>query len=293
MASEVTEAERHVQILQTICRICGDKLKKSKALYENSYSCQQRKDFIQNRFNLDVQNEDHSIFPPRFCNVCNTTTRKITPCRGSHIPPTIATLVCLQKKWPKEVNIPNEKKGRKPFKSSDNPNPSTSQSGQSSADLLTELKSLRAQLEPKSYRGPNFLQNFELGDVDDKFKQSITCPLCLEIPDKPVKTKRMHVFCLDGIERQVEVGEKKTCPCCKQDLAGENAIPPVTYMVFEAISSAKIKCKNCTQAIRLEHSLTHDVVRAPMPLTSPMRLGLLPLPFLVLMRQNRRFWRRL
>lgn len=172
---------------------------------------------------------------------------------------------------------PQRKKGRKAIKSSDNPNPSTSQSGQSSADLLTELKSLRAQLEPKCYRGPDFLENFELGVVDGKFKQSITCPLCLEILDKPVQTKCMHVLCSDCIERQVEVGEKKACPCCKQDLAGENAIQPVPYMVFEAISSTKTKCKKCSQSIRLEHSLTHECGENPHAPDQPNAPGSAPL----------------
>ena len=46
------------QILSKLCRICGERLMKANDKYENSFSCDDRRDLIFNSFGVKIHEDD-------------------------------------------------------------------------------------------------------------------------------------------------------------------------------------------------------------------------------------------
>ena len=60
----------HQQILEKICRICGERLKKAKDKYENSFLCADKTEIIFTAFGVKVRKDDLDMCPPKFCHKC-------------------------------------------------------------------------------------------------------------------------------------------------------------------------------------------------------------------------------
>jgi len=69
--SEVNEM--HIQNLANLCRICGNRLKKLKETYQTTYSCKDHREFLEKNFQINIEKDDPTIHPPRFCNLCYRT----------------------------------------------------------------------------------------------------------------------------------------------------------------------------------------------------------------------------
>ena len=60
----------HQQILEKICRICGERLKKAKDKYENSFLCTGKMEIIFTAFGVKVCKDDLDMCCPLFCHKC-------------------------------------------------------------------------------------------------------------------------------------------------------------------------------------------------------------------------------
>ena len=60
----------HQLILEKLYRICGDRLKKAKDKYENSFLCDDKKDMIFEAFGLKIRGDDLETCLPKFCDKC-------------------------------------------------------------------------------------------------------------------------------------------------------------------------------------------------------------------------------
>ena len=68
-SEEVNSA--HVELIKTLCRVCGNKLSKAKVKYGYSYNCQNFQQLFTNSgLNLNIEKEDPAIHPPSFCHQC-------------------------------------------------------------------------------------------------------------------------------------------------------------------------------------------------------------------------------
>ena len=60
----------HQQILEKSCRICGERLKKAKDKYENSFLGANRTEIIFTAFGVKVRKDDLGMCPPKCCHKC-------------------------------------------------------------------------------------------------------------------------------------------------------------------------------------------------------------------------------
>ncbi|EDO26989.1 predicted protein, partial [Nematostella vectensis] len=74
MAGATSEGERinsiHLQNLEKICRVCGNRLKKYKDRFETSYNCKDHVVFLAETYNLSIEKDDQTIHPSKFCREC-------------------------------------------------------------------------------------------------------------------------------------------------------------------------------------------------------------------------------
>ena len=59
-------SDEHIRHLADLCRICGEKLAKSKGSKESSYLCSSNVQFIQDNFGISVEKDIEEVHPPRF-----------------------------------------------------------------------------------------------------------------------------------------------------------------------------------------------------------------------------------
>ena len=62
--------EIHIQILASLCRVCGNRLKKLKQTYKRTYSCKEYKEFLEKKLQINTKKDDPAIHPPQSCNLC-------------------------------------------------------------------------------------------------------------------------------------------------------------------------------------------------------------------------------
>ena len=60
----------HQQILEKSCLICGERLKKAKDKYENSFLCANRTEIIFTAFGVKVRKDDLEMCPPKCYHKC-------------------------------------------------------------------------------------------------------------------------------------------------------------------------------------------------------------------------------
>ena len=55
----------HTECLQSLCRVCGNKLKKSKDQWKSNYRCEDYREMLREKFDLETEKDDASIHPLR------------------------------------------------------------------------------------------------------------------------------------------------------------------------------------------------------------------------------------
>ena len=57
----------HQRIFEKLCRICGERLKKAKDKYEDSFLCADKREIIFTAFGVKIRGDDLDKCPPKFC----------------------------------------------------------------------------------------------------------------------------------------------------------------------------------------------------------------------------------
>ena len=231
MASSNMGLKTHTSILESLCRICGCRLKKA-SKREISYPCFQHVSLLMQAFNINTLEDDTLSSPSKFCQKCyNAAVRESYSVRV-----TIST-------WPAHKRTGDcpvcslyieQKKGGRPKKAKmgrpkvdDNKNSlklidlvvggmAKQISFKPNIDLLSDMV---AKSNMKSFRGDQFLDPLLLCD---EAKPEYLCPICREILDQPVKTKckpNGHMFCAACLSFIFTQCDRK-CPVCMTSIEG-------------------------------------------------------------------------
>ena len=191
-------ASSHQKNLENLCRICGEKLQKSKGALSSKFQCLKWKEFLAEKFSIFVEKDLEEIHPQYFCHACYAH-----PNRRSVVPVTWVThydddcRVCS--------HIEEIKKGGRPKKVRRGRKPELCDSSRTlqSPSSLQDLDALTKDIP--SIRFDEFSEKFLL---PKNLRKELLCPVCLQILDKPVETTCQHYFCVQCMKGVIDSGQK-------------------------------------------------------------------------------------
>ncbi len=263
--SEVTEdLTNHRDNLKLLCRICGEKLKKAKEKYESSYSCTEYVDFLANKYQLNVEKDDNSIHPPRFCNKCylSSSNSRSPVFWEIHTEENCKTCYHVTERLSKGGRPRKTKRGKKS---------ASEKSETSTADQTThrsvmeglKMKTLDIRQSLESPRPTDFENMFHFVEI---VKADLSCPICKDILDMPLETSCEHYFCTHCFSNALDVTQVPACPVCKTDL--DNCkVKPATRVILRLIGELKVECNKCKSQVNYEDSRHH--ICPPTPCVQP------------------------
>lgn len=258
----------HQQIIEKLCRICGERLMKAKDRYENSFACVDKRDMIFSAFGVKIREDDLETCPPKFCHKCyKLASRGGTRLAINVWPPHKRTGVCIICSSFREQQKPGRKKKSKPGVKP----PTKDSNGSKEGTEIVEGMSGTLSFQPdenvellshvmeklKSYRGtePLYPEHFA-----ENIKHEYICPICKEVLDQPVQTKcpTPHIFCGSCLSFSFDMCGPQ-CPVCRTliENPGES-IEPAPFVLQTIISELEFRCSTCSQAIKLHQLPQHQ-----------------------------------
>ena len=237
-------ASSHQKNLENLCRICGEKLQKSKGALSSKFQCLKWKEFLAEKFSIFVEKDLEEIHPQYFCHACYAH-----PNRRSVVPVTWVThydddcRVCSHIEEIKKGGRPKKvRRGRK-LELCDSSRTLQSPSSLQDLDALTK--------DIPSIRFDEFSEKFLL---PKNLRKELLCPVCLQILDKPVETTCQHYFCVQCMKGVIDSGRNGSCPVCKENI-GPLKVP--TRMVLRLIAEQEVICTTCRKSVNYENSAVH------------------------------------
>ena len=253
--------DEHRQILSQLCRICGERLMKSKDRYENSFPCDSRKELLYSAFGIKVHEDDQETCPPKFCHKCYKLasrggTRVAINVWPAHKRTGNCTICNSYKEQQKPGRRKKTKPGMKPSKEATEvlEGMSGTLSFQPNENINLFCQQVGAL---KSYRGTEPLYP-ELFAENIKFEY--ICPICKEVLDQPVQTKcpTPHIFCASCLSFSITMCGPQ-CPMCRTDLEDPKVfIEPAPFVLQTIISELDFKCPTCSQTVKLHKLPQHE-----------------------------------
>ena len=267
----------HQRILEKLCRICGERLKKAKDKYENSFLCADKREIIFTAFGVKIRGDDLDKCPPKFCHKCyKLASRGGTRFAINAWPPHKRSGNCVICSSYKDQQKPGRKRKPKPgVKPKHDPGSkeqiemvegmSGTLSFQPDPNTLSfseEVKNL------KSYRGtePLYPEQFV-----ENIKHEYMCPICKEVLDQPVQTKCQtpHIFCASCLSFAFETCGS-LCPVCRTAIENPlEFIEPAPFVLRTILSKLDFQCPTCTHTIKLHQLPQHQESCIPNPVTTP------------------------
>ena len=240
-------SDEHTKHLMELCRICGEKLSKSKSSKaETSYLCSSNVQFMQDNFGISVEKDVSDVHPPRFCKKCH-----LSPSRG---------LVFWEPHQEEECKTCNlatvVKTGGRPSKPKRGRGKSstTVEKRQAESEVVDFCKLVDSLVENvPSNRVEAFGKKFTFAR---EVPREYLCPVCLDILDQPVETDCQHYFCSDCTKGVAITSSCLTCPLCKADSL--SSIRVLTRMVLNFKKDLQVTCKTCGENARYEDCGDHE-----------------------------------
>ena len=264
----------HTECLESLCRICSNKLKKSKDQWKSSYKCEEYRETLWQKFNLETEKDDSLVHPLRFCNACylsTSTTRSSVVWETHHEGDCKTCSLELKIKKggrpPKRGSLGRKKTSESVRTVRDNLN--TDQGFQSQA-LLERIQELSTR--PSVNRTENFGDNFEFVE---EVKEDFNCAICREILGSPIETKCEHYFCAGCLRQAVNLASATlVCPMCKEEILPIDLKQP-SRMILRLLGELEVECKRCKNKCHYEDSEKHI---CPDPTTENAAQGVQPMP---------------
>jgi len=235
-------ASSHQKNLENLCRICSEKLQKSKGAVTSKFQCLKWKEFLAEKFSIFVEKDLEEIHPQYFCHACyaHPDRRSVVPVAWmTHYDDDCRVCSCAEeiKKGgrPKKV-----RRGRKPELSDSCRTLQTPSSTLQDLDLLTK--------DMPSIRFAKFSEKFV---IPENLKKEL---LCLQILEEPVETTCQHYFCVECMKGVIDSGQRGSCPVCKENI-GSLKVP--TRMVLRLIAEQEVICATCRKSVAYENSAVH------------------------------------
>lgn len=243
----------HINYLADLCRICGEKLSKSKASKEISYVCATNIQFLEEAFGINVEKDVKEVHPTRFCKKCHLTHSRTPVFWEPHQEEECKT--CSLANFIKKGGRPSKPKRGRGKLSTAVINPK--QQTQNEVIDFCQMADSAVKDIP-SNRVADFGEKFSFaGEVPREY----FCPVCLDILDKPVETDCQHYFCADCIKGVVTSSSVLACPLCKADSL--TSIRVLTRMVINFIKDLSVICNVCGEKKRYEDCADHECGEGP------------------------------
>ena len=234
-------SDQHTKHLVELCRICREKLSKSKSsIAETSYLCSSNVQFMQDNIGISVEKDVSHVHPLRFCKKCHLSPSRSLVFWEPH-----------QKEECKTCNLATViKKGGRPSKP---------KRGRGKSSMMVEKRQAESEVVDFCKLVDSLVENVPSNQVEalsEKFNfagevpREYFCPVCLDILDQPVETDCQHYFCSDCIKGVATTSSCLTCPLCKADSL--SSIRVVTRMVLNFIKDLPVTCKTCGKNARYE-----------------------------------------
>ena len=238
-------ASPHQKKLEDLCRVCGQKLQKSKGTVSSKFECQKWKDFLAENFQIFVEKDLEEIHPQYFCHACyaHPDRRNVVPAIWiTHYDDNCS--VCTRTREIKKGGRPKKvRRGRKPDLAG--PSKALLNPPQDLQDLDTLTKDM------PSLRSDNFSERFSF---PEDLRKDLLCPVCIQILEKPVETTCQHHFCVECMKGVIDSGQRGSCPVCKENIG---LLTKPTRLVLKLIAEQKVICNNCGNSVEYEHSAKH------------------------------------
>ena len=265
----------HQEIISKLCRICGERLKKAKDKYENSFNCTDKKDLIFSAFGVKVDQDDREAFPQKICHKCyKLASRNGTRFAINTWPSHKRTGKCKICDDYREQQKPGRRKkskpGVKPKIESD------SYKGVKVAELI-EGMSATLSFDPDDYKNDSFLFSEQVKNLEsfrgsetlhpehfaEKIKHEFVCPICKEVLDQPVQTKCQipHIFCAACLSFSIDMCGPN-CPVCRTEISNpKESVAPV-HILQKIIAELDFRCPACTKIMQLNNTLAIRMIAA-------------------------------
>ena len=275
-SEEVNSA--HVELLKTLCRVCGNKLSKAKVKYGYSYNCQNFQQLFANSgLNLNIEKEDPAIHPPSFCHQCYCVMvngkRPLEPVFWEiHNDENCST--CKRFEQSKKAGRP--KKARRGGGGGSHNKKSVENTGQETQTLRTVLLNRAREIinSLTRTRHPQFDEKFQFTESK---KSQFYCPVCTDLLEMPLETSCTHCACTECFIKNLEVNQEfvPSCFICQTKFSGGDDVKPAPRVFRELMDSQVVQCKKCREKIKYDQCLTHTCTTNtnPGPATEPQPIG--------------------
>ena len=249
--SEVNEM--HIQNLANLCRICGNRLKKLKETYQTTYSCKDHREFLEKNFQINIEKDDPTIHPPRFCNLCYRTHTRERFYWEIHTDENCST--CGKEQKAKKGGRPKKSKRGGGKHAPKQPEDTNLNSCSQTIKAALKAKILLLKDFTTAVRHPSFSENFELAETK---KDEFFCPICKDVLEVPIETSCSHYSCADCLIRLLEHSDSAPfCPMCKTDLTSEEDLRRAPRVFLQLIYQQAVRCKACKRELQYQHCLNH------------------------------------
>ena len=251
MAEAMEVNNLHIENLSKLCRVCGCRLTKQK-IHQTSYSCEEHKEFLAKNFQIQIEKDDKSIHPVRFCHLCfctNTREHFTWKAHNDDHCPTCET----EQRHKKGGRRKKSRRGGGKREGKVGGAAASTQLFDLKADLVKRICEL--QLATSTYRVPEFDEKFK---VVERKKEEFECPICKDILDMPVEAACGHCTCCDCLISTVQnCVQQPSCAVCQSHFTNPENFACPSRSFTTLISRLDVECRVCCDLIEYHLCITH------------------------------------
>ena len=259
----------HSNCVMKLCRVCAEIISKQRVTHD----CKEKADILAKYMNIDVHSDDPAIHPPRFCNKCYCTLKRVeqhgtkTALMAIHWTGHSAGNCETCGRYSKGSKGGRKRKAQK----------GGNYSGVTNAQMIQVINSL-SLLPP--YATSNFTpispSRFCTPPLPIQLKDFV-CSICKNILSQPIETMCRHMMCkLCLSKRLLENSTKPSCPVCSKEFKQVTNIRPPTTALTNILSRLELHCDHpfCKSVVPLctlrEHVTQCSPVQASQVLVVPV-----------------------
>ena len=232
--------EEHNEMLRKLRRKCAGFLKKCSDTYERSHPCDEKNEFLREKFGLNVSNDEPEIHPTRFCNLCYLFPTRVEGPVFWHVHTDENCVMCSFAKEKMKDGRPKKVKRGSSY-----------------------LERRSTTLRPKAKKFKRSVQyliscSFPVFSSQRQSRKTFYCPVCKNVVCQPVETVCEHYYCgLCLKDVMLNSGIPFNCTVCKTQLNATEQMKRPSRMVLTLIAELKVKCTDCGGEFSYEGQNNH------------------------------------
>ena len=242
--------DHHKQILDRLCRICGQNVQRYKTKYISTKHTTKL-----SLVGIDPSMDNPVVHPAYFCHGCYTTlARKEAASKtGKVFSTTLAVCsweihydngICKTCKKIEEIKRGGRRKKLSTF---------------SGRPITNKLTTYIRDIAPPSYRPPKCnLQYLMPSSVAAYFTlNDLECSLCHDVLDRPVHLPCNQTVCSECLCTQLAEQRKLECPCCGVVMHDKEHITPASSLIIKVLTNLTVQCEECQQFVKASQLEEH------------------------------------